>query len=227
MKIKDFIDDFRTELTSYGLIVIILGTAVNLLLSFLNNYLRVNLWFDIIGSLVAAIISGPWTGFLTSLLTFTIRGVNNFSIIPYFLIGGINSLLIGYLHKYKSLISKKSNLIEILGTGSLIAFLSTIIYTKLNILLTSSASNILDWIIIILIGKPDNSMNGVLTGLVGPEMLAHFLDKTASLFITYFIIRILPEKYFKNKLIPVKKKTHFQQRRVIRAGKKITTIKKK
>ncbi len=158
--------------------------------------------------------------------------LNNPSVLPYFLIGSIISVVLGYMHKIRRVVSKKSALLELLGISFLLSIIATMTFSVITVSIIGSASDLLSWVLILLFGTRDGLVNGLLTSLVGPELLAQLLDKTLSVFIAYFVIRAVPSDYFRNKLVPrkPKKKIRIGKRskyRVIRTRKNISTIRKR
>lgn len=210
------INDFKSELTSHGLVLIIIGGIINIISSLLINYFRIPLWLDSTGTILVAVLSGPWTSFITGLLTFIILGINDLTIMPFFLISSVLGLIIGYLHKFKVL-SKESGFLELLGLCFFSAIISTLIYSPVTIITLWNGTSYSNLLYQILFGSSNGLTNGLFNSLVGVELLSQLLDKTVVIFTVYIILLLIPEEYFHNEKI---KKTN-----VLRVVKK--RVKKK
>ena len=195
-------DDFRIELTSYGFFMIFIGAIINIFFSYLTDLIGLPLWIDSIGSIIVSVLSGPWTGLLSGIVTFVIFELMVPNMLPYFLITSIIALITGYFYKFK-IITRKMNLLNLLGTCFLLGIVSTLIYSPITVLLHGVNGN---WMTSLFIGTSDGLANGIFTAIVGPELLAQLLDKTITVFIAFFILILIPKNYWKTTLSVLKRR---------------------
>lgn len=196
-KLEIFIKDVKSELTSHGFMMIIIGVIINVLLSSAITYFRIPLWLDSAGTIIVAVLSGPWTSFITGLLTFIIFGLSNLSVLPFFLIGSVLGVIIGYLHRLRVL-TTESGLLELLGLCMLSSIISTMVYSPIISITLWTGSDYLRLLYELFFGADNTLSPGLFNSLVGVELLAQLLDKTVIIFLVYLIIQFVPEKYFKN-----------------------------
>jgi energy-coupling factor transport system substrate-specific component len=187
------------EFTSYAWILLVVGIGINVVGAFIAQSLRLPIWLDAIGTILVAVLAGPWVGAASGAATNIIKWVT-FDPVggPYALTQLAIGLAAGYAYK-AGYYTKKSNIIQVLGVSFLIAIISTIISAPITVYLFGGVTGGgVDVITALLLGtgEGEDAMGGLLTAVFGSELIGDILDKTASVVLVFVIMQLLPNKYF-------------------------------
>lgn len=196
MSLKKIMDEF----TPYALVLIVIGIVINVVGAFIAQSLRLPIWLDAIGTILVAVLAGPWVGAASGAATNIIKWVT-FDPVggPYAITQLAIGLAAGYAYK-AGYYTKKSNIIQILGVCLLMAVVSTVISAPITIYLFGGVTGGgVDLITAMLLGtgEGEDAMGGLVTAVFGSELLGDLLDKTASVILVFVIMQLLPDKYFK------------------------------
>ena len=194
----DLIKEIQKEFTSYAWILLVVGIGINWVGGFIAQTLRLPIWLDAIGTILVAVLAGPWVGALSGALTNLVKWVT-FDPVggPYAITQLAIGLAAGYAYKM-GYFTKKSDAVQILGVSFIIAIISTIISAPITVYLFGGVTGGgVDVLTAMLLGTSDGSMGGLLTAVFGSELLGDLLDKTASIVLVYIIMNFLPAEYFK------------------------------
>jgi energy-coupling factor transport system substrate-specific component len=96
---KTFAQQIKEDFNTTALVMIPLCVGINIVGQFFTQSLRLPLWLNIIGTIIAGVVAGPWVGFTTGILTnvvasFTIEGP---TALAFALVNGVHGLVAGYL----------------------------------------------------------------------------------------------------------------------------------
>lgn len=191
--------DIKKEFTAYGWLLVVLGIGINWVGAFIASTLTLPVWLDVIGTLLVAVLSGPWTAALSGAATNLIKWLT-FDPVggPYLLTNVAMGLVAGYAYKLGKF-TKKSGLVDLLGISLLLAVVATAISAPVTVYIYGGVTGGgVDLITAMLLGTGEGGMGGLLTAVVGSELLGDLMDKTVSVFLIFGIMKLLPDKYFKS-----------------------------
>lgn len=94
-----FLDTLKKDFNTTALVMMPLCVGINIVGQFFTQSLRLPLWLNIIGTIIAGVVAGPWVGFATGILTnvvagFTIEGPTAFA---FAIVNGVHGLVAGWL----------------------------------------------------------------------------------------------------------------------------------
>jgi len=196
-----------SEFTSYAWILLVVGIGINWVGGFIAQSLKLPIWLDSVGTMIVAVLAGPWVGALSGALTNIVKAVTFDPVgAPYALTQLAIGLAVGYAYKNK-ILGKKSSVVQLLGVSFLVAIISTLVSAPITVYLYGGVTGGgIDVLTAMIFGTTDGSMGGLLTAVFGAELLGDLLDKTASILILFGIMKLLPDKYFKTGAASSKKR---------------------
>jgi len=197
-KKKSFAQELKKEFSTFGLALIPIAIGINWAGAFLASSLKLPLWLDVIGTMIAAVLAGPWVGFVAGGLT---NLVKNFTFDPigavYGIVNAVVGLVVGYMYK-KGYYTEKSNWVEVFGTGLLLAFIATIISAPITVYFFGGVTGAgADLITAMILGTGETT--GLLTAVFGSELVTDVLDKVLSVFIVFAVMKKIPARMLRNK----------------------------
>lgn len=184
-----FVSRVRSEFTTTAWVLVPIGIGINVVGGVLVNVLRLPLFLDVIGTILVAVLAGPWVGALTGALTNTVLGlVSRPSLIPFALVNLAIGLVAGYMARggwFKTYW-------KVAVTG--IAIMLTAIFTSAPISaflfggVTGSGVDVLRAYFIA-------TGSSILEATLQESFVFEPIDKLASVFIAFFIARNIPQRY--------------------------------
>lgn len=195
---KGFLEELKKEFSTYGLALIPIAIGINWAGGFLVQTLKLPIWGDTIGTIIAAVLAGPWVGFAAGGLT---NLVKNFTFDPigaaYGIVNAVIGLIAGYMYK-TGRFTEKSNWVEVLGTGLILAFAATVISAPITVYFFGGVTGAgADLITAMILGTDEST--GLLTAVFGSELVTDVLDKVLSVFIVFAVMKKLPSRMLRNK----------------------------
>lgn len=183
----------KTKLLTFSAMCIVLNVIVGMVVSMVQIPF---LFLDTIGTIMGAILLGPWYGAAiggcTNLVLGVISGPTN---IPFALVNIALGLIVGFVAKKGNFSYKKAIL-----TGILLAVVCPLIGTPISVLvfggLSGSGADFL-------VGFLMQSGQKIFTSAFIPRILTNIIDKPLSCIIGILLISRLPNN-FKNSLILAK-----------------------
>lgn len=195
---KGFVEGLKKEFSTYGLALIPIAIGINWAGGFLAQSLRLPLWLDTIGTMIAAVLAGPWVGLVAGGTT---NLVKNLTFDPigavYGIVNAAIGLIVGYMYKFGKY-TEKSNWLEVLGVGLLLAFVATIISAPITVYFFGGVTGAgADLITAMILGTGETT--GLLTAVFGSELVTDVLDKVLSVFIVFAVMKKIPSRMLRNK----------------------------
>lgn len=173
--------------STYALLLIPVGVAINFIGGQLNDLLKLPLYLDTIGTLLSAILAGPIIGLTTGVLTNIVAGIINpvnFAFIPVNLVVG---LIAGYLSKKDFFLTPLKIAISIV----IITLVSIIVSAPILVFafggLTGNGASVIASVLLA-------SGQNIWTAVIGTNGVFNFLDRILSILVVFAIIRVLPKK---------------------------------
>lgn len=167
--------------------IIPVGIGINIIGGLLAQTLKLPIFLDSIGTILSAVMLGPWLGALTGLLSNVIQGLFTDPInIPFGIVNAVIGLVVGYLALKRGF----EDYVTPLLAGLILAILAPIIGTPIAVYLFGGVTGGgIDLLYALLL----NSGNEIFTSAFLARIPANLVDKLISAYLIMVIIRKLPE----------------------------------
>lgn len=183
-KVKKY--SIKSDFTMMALLFIPIGVAINFVGGQVASLLKLPVYLDTIGTMLTAILSGPWVGAVTGLVTNIVTGIANpvnFWFIPVNVIVG---LVVGYLSRkdmwrgWKLIIS-----FIIMDIVSLVVSTPIVVYVYGGV--TGGGTSLLT-AVLMATGK------SIWESVMSVEIIWTTLDRVLSYVVAMLIIKVMPPK---------------------------------
>ena len=179
------------KLSTKSMIFASLCIVVNLVLGTITQMLHIPLLFlDTIGTILSAVVLGPFAGALTGCLTNVIQGfITNPKDIPFALVNIAIGLIVGFIAKKRNFDLKTA-----IFTGLILSVVAPLIGTPIAIILYGGVSGggidlIFAWLLA--------SGQKIFTAAFLPRITGNLIDKVASCVLVSQILRYIPKDIYK------------------------------
>lgn len=182
-------ETLRRDFTTSALVLISLCVALNLVGQFFTQSLRLPLWLNVQGTMIAGVLAGPWVGALTGILTnvvagFTIEGPTAFFFAPVNAAYGIVAGILAGYGWYRDVF--RAGLAGFVGELVSTPIGAPIVVLVFGGITTGSSSAVTAF----LMATGQNIWNAVILG----SIFIDGADKILSSVIAFFIIRSLSRR---------------------------------
>ncbi|MGY3718257.1 ECF transporter S component [Sutcliffiella cohnii] len=176
------------DFTLLAILLIPVGVALNFVSSQIVQLLRLPMHFDVMGTVVVAMIAGPWVGMATGLATNLVTSLTN----PTSLFFAPVSMAIGLIVGYLSLFGMFKRLWTCIVSGVIITLTAVFIGSPISVMVFGGAT-----------GKSIDTVTGVFlattqniwTSVLSSSILVNSVDKILSVLIAYFIVKKMSSRY--------------------------------
>lgn len=175
-------DDFST----LAMLFIPLGVAINFVGGQVASLLKLPVYLDCIGTVLTAMLSGPWVGAVTGLLTNIVTGIANpvnFWFIPVNVVVG---LVVGFLAR-KDMWKGWKLIISFIIMDLISLFVSTPIVVYVYGGVTGSGTSLLTAVLMA-------TGQSIWASVFSVEIIWTTLDRVLSYLVAYLIIKVIPAK---------------------------------
>lgn len=177
------------QLTTLTIVLIPVAVGINYVGKFIAAALKLPLWLDSIGTVLAAMLAGPWIGAISGAVNNAIFGITADPISFWYL---ITSIAIGFVVGYFAFTGWISGFGRAIGLGFIVGVVAAIVSTPINVILWEGQTGNV-W---------GDALYAALVGSGWPVWIASFLDslvvdipdKLATVIVSYLIVRALPER---------------------------------
>jgi len=177
------------KFSTISLALIPVSVGINYVGKLFASTLKLPLWLDSIGTVLAAILAGPWIGAISGLINNIIYGITMDAVSGIY---GITSVAIGLTAGWLAYKGWLENWWKAVGFGIVVALVSTVVSTPINIKFWGGQTGNL-W---------GDALFAALMGNKVPLFLASFFDelvvdlpdKIAVVLISYIIYKALPKR---------------------------------
>ncbi|OIQ58436.1 CD3073 family putative ECF transporter S component [Neomoorella thermoacetica] len=168
------------------LAIISTGIAINIIGSMVSSTVKLPIFLDSIGTMLAAVLLGPWPGALTGLLGNIIQGVlTDPASIPFGVVNAVIGLVVGYL----SLKRGFEDYVTPLLAGLILAILCPVVGTPIAVYLFGGVTGGgVDILYAIFLKKE----MGIFTSAFLARIPANLVDKLLSAYMVMLVIRKFP-----------------------------------
>lgn len=179
----------QAEFTTQTWALIPMGVALSVVAAFAVSALRLPLYLDALGTLLIALLVGPWAAVLTGLLINLVQGVLvNPAMIPYTPLQGAFGLAAGFLAQRGWFRSYA----RIIGVGLIIALISIVMGAPITVYafggVTGSGSDILTGFFLA-VGE------NLFSAVVAQTIIVEPVDKVLTAVLAALIAVRVPERY--------------------------------
>ncbi|WP_236683316.1 CD3073 family putative ECF transporter S component [Neomoorella thermoacetica] len=168
------------------LAIISTGIAINIIGSMVSSTVKLPIFLDSVGTMLAAVLLGPWPGALTGLLGNIIQGVlTDPASIPFGVVNAVIGLVVGYL----SLKRGFEDYVTPLLAGLILAILCPVVGTPIAVYLFGGVTGGgVDILYAIFLKKE----MGIFTSAFLARIPANLVDKLLSAYMVMLVIRKFP-----------------------------------
>lgn len=190
-----FVDRIQSDFTTVAWVLIPIGVGINIVVGSIVQTLRLPLFLDTIGTMLVAILAGPWVAVVAGVLTNVVLGFTvGPTLVPFALVNVAIALVVGYLAQRGWFrIDSVVEYWRLVAAGGILGIVNTLVATPIAVLLfgglTGSGQDIITTIFLAM-GLPIWTSVFVSSLLVGG-----IIDKTASIVIAYFVAQSVPNRY--------------------------------
>ncbi len=184
-----FGERLRRDFSTVTLVLIPVAIAINVVIGQIVVLLRLPVYLDSIGTVLVAILAGPWAGALTGVLSNIIWGItldpNAFPWFPVNLLIGLTAGICANYGWFKSWWG-------VLITGVIIAIVAAIASAFINVALyggiTASGSSFLTAYLLA-------SGRGLIESVLATNFIFEPIDKIATCFLAWAVVKGLSSRY--------------------------------
>ncbi|MEY0432947.1 ECF transporter S component [Providencia huaxiensis] len=179
-------------ISSRTLTLIVFSIAINMVIGQLSSMLKLPIFLDSIGTLICALLAGPWVALLSGLLTNLLWGLLSGPIAaafaPVAMMIGLSAGLLARAGGFRTLP-------RVILSGVVITFALTIVAVPIRTyLFAGTTGSGADFFVAYFHAVGDNLLESVAITVLG----ANIADKVASAIIAWLLVRQLPERVQRN-----------------------------
>lgn len=187
---KSFGETIKADFSTLALLLIPIGVAINFVGGQLNDLLKLPFYLDTIGTLLTAILAGPWVGAVTGILTNIVGGITNpinFAFIPVNLAVGLVAGLLARkdYFRFPVRIGRWALAVIIITLVSIIVAAPILVFAFGG--LTGNGASLF---VAALLASGSN----IWTSVIGTNGIFNFVDRIISLIIVWLVIRVIPDR---------------------------------
>ncbi|MFE8699852.1 ECF transporter S component [Cytobacillus sp. FJAT-54145] len=180
-----------------SLLLMPVAIAINTVGGQLAAVLKLPVYLDAIGTILIAMLAGPWVGALTGLLSNSINAIFDPVFLPYALVSIVIGFVTGVLSKKRMI----KGVFKVIVSSVIIAIAATIVAAPITAYMfggvTGSGSTLITGVFLA-------AGQDLLRAVVTTQLITDTLDKLISVVMCYFIIKSMSTRYLtKFKLGPI------------------------
>ncbi|WP_085992124.1 ECF transporter S component [Oceanobacillus senegalensis] len=178
----------KKDFTLMAILLIPVGVAVNVVAGELVHLLKIPIFLNQIGTMIVAMLAGPWVGAATGGLSKLIFGVFDPAQLAFAPVSMASGIVVGLLAKR----GMTTKIWKVAITGFIVAIVAILIATPTTVIVFGGAS-----------GTGSDAFTGFLlasgqeiwTAVVTQKLFVESFDKILSMFIAYFVVRKMSDQY--------------------------------
>ncbi|MEX0425215.1 ECF transporter S component [Providencia rettgeri] len=179
-------------ISSRTLTLIVFSIAINMVIGQLSSMLKLPIFLDSIGTLICALLAGPWVALLSGLLTNLLWGLLSGPIAAAF---APVAMMIGLSAGLLARVGGFRTLPRVILSGVVITFALMIVAVPIRTyLFAGTTGSGADFFVAYFHAVGDNLLESVAITVLG----ANIADKVASAIIAWLLVRQLPERVQRN-----------------------------
>ncbi|WP_419887638.1 ECF transporter S component [Neobacillus niacini] len=178
----------KKDFTLFAILLIPIGVAVNVVAGELVELLKIPLFLNQIGTMIVAMVAGPWVGAITGGVSKLIFGIFNPTQLAFMPVAMASGIVVGLLAK-KGMTTK---VWKVAITGFIVAIVAILIATPTTVIVFGGASGTgSDALTAIVLA----SGKEIWTAVVTQKIFVESIDKILSIFVAYMIVRKMSDQY--------------------------------
>lgn len=182
----------KTQLSSNTLVLIVISVAINIIGGQLSSLVKLPIFLDSIGTIISALLAGPWialfTGLLSNLLSSLVSGPIALAFAPVAMVIGASAGLLARAGFFKTLP-------RVVLSGVVITLVLTVVAVPIRVYLFGGTSGSgADFFIAYLHAVGEGLFLSVSFTVIGVNLI----DKILSAIIAWLLIRRLPQRTLRN-----------------------------
>lgn len=178
----------KKDFTLIAILLIPISVAINIVGGQLADALKLPIYLDSIGTVLSAILAGPWVGVVVGVLSNLINGIFNSSYIPYTIVSIAIGLVTGYLARFHWFEKHW----KVFVSGIVIGLVSTVIGTPITVWVYGGVNGSGSTFITAFLEATGHSL---WTSVTTAVLLSNLLDKVLAAIIAFFVVDALPIRY--------------------------------
>ncbi|WP_254521701.1 hypothetical protein [Natrinema caseinilyticum] len=190
----NWLERIASDFTREAWVFIPIAVTINVAGSFVVDILGIPLFFNVIGTIALAIVSGPWVAAVAGASTNVVLGLLRAPFfVPFGLVQVGIALVVGYLATRGWFrVRKFGDHVWLVATGLLVAATAVVISTPIIVLvfgdLTGGPADVVIEFFLV-------TWTELLTAVLVAEFVYEPIDKIVSVFVAYFIATSIPRRY--------------------------------
>jgi energy-coupling factor transport system substrate-specific component len=191
---QGYVDRIRSDFTTEAWVLIPIGVGINVVGGTIIQTLRIPLFMDTIGTMLVAILAGPFVGIVAGVLTNIVLGFTaGPQLVPFAIVNAVIAVVAGVLAQRGWLqIEDAIEYWKLVAAGLLTAVVATIFSAPISVYgfggVTPGAQGALTSFFLA-------SGQGLWESVIGASGVSEPIDKTVSFFVAYAIARAIPVRY--------------------------------
>ncbi|PFG03399.1 MULTISPECIES: ECF transporter S component [Bacillaceae] len=178
----------KKDFTLISILLIPIGVAVNVVAGELVELLKIPLFLNQIGTMIVAMVAGPWVGAVTGGVSKLIFGIFNPTQLAFMPVAMASGIVVGLMAK-KGL---TKNVWKVAFTGFIVAIVAILIATPTTVIVFGGASGTgSDTITAVLLASGKEIWTSVFT----QKIFVESIDKILSILVAYMIVRKMSDQY--------------------------------
>jgi energy-coupling factor transport system substrate-specific component len=183
------LDSIKKDFNTMTWVLIPVAIAINVVIGEIVVLLKLPVYLDSIGTVLVAVVCGPWAGALTGVLANLIWGLTiDANALPWFPV----ALFIGFVTGWLARAGLFKNTWKVAITGFIVALTAAVVSTPIGVYLyggiTASGSSVITAYLL-------QTGRGVLESVLSTNFLVEPVDKISTAFLAFAIIRGLSMRY--------------------------------
>jgi len=178
-------NSIKKDFSLMAILLIPVCVAINIVCGQLVGALKLPIYLDSIGTVLSAILAGPWVGAVTGLLSNVINGVFDPSYLPYTIVSIAIGLVAGFMARKQWFVSPW----KVAVAGIVISLVATVIGSPITAYVyggvTGSGNTFITGL---LMATGENLITAVTTSV----LFSNLVDKILTAYIAYFIVQVIP-----------------------------------
>lgn len=175
--------------TTLSLVLIPVAVGINYVGKLFAAALKLPLWLDSIGTVLAGMLAGPWIGAISGAVNNIIFGITADPVSFWYL---ITSIVIGLLVGYLAMTGWIRNFSRAVVLGLIVALAAAVVSTPINVILWEGTTGNV-WGDALYTVLRNGGMPVWIASFID-ELVVDLLDKVATVIISFLIFKALPQR---------------------------------
>jgi len=183
------------EFTTRAFVLIPIAIGLNVIGGTLTRVLRIPLFLDVIGTILLAIIAGPWVALVAGVSTNLVLGVTTSPSTAFFaVVQAAIALVVGWMavSGWFRAVADPKDYARLFVAGVILALVSTFTATPIQVIVLGGFSGAGQDAAV---GALLATGSSILEAVFATQFSIDILDKLLSLGIAYLVARQIPERY--------------------------------